>query len=111
MNMATAFCREIMFEYNWNHHIFLPTDRQRNSDEKPTGRAHSFTFTFDDNLAKTLINYASTMNVSLLTLLLTCYYVFLFKLTPNETDLCVAMNVNSRYKPQFNDIIGPFTNM
>lgn len=111
MKMASAFWHETMFEYDWNLHIAMPTDRQRNSNERRSGRAYTSSFKFDDNIASALIDYASAMNVSLLSLLLTCYYIFLFKLVQTKTDLCVAMNVNSRYKPELNNIIGPFTNM
>jgi hypothetical protein len=111
MKMASAFWREIMFEYDWNHHIVLPHDRQRNSDERRSGRAYTVSFTFDDNTAKVFINYASATDASLLTLFLTCYYVFLFKLTQTETDFCVAMNMNSRYKPEWNNIVGAFVNL
>jgi hypothetical protein len=111
MKIASAFWHETMFEYDWNHSIGLPVDRQRNSDEHRTGRAFSTSFTFDDEIGKALINYALIMNISLLSLLLTCYYIFLFKLVNNETDLCVGMNVNSRYKPALHNIIGTFINL
>lgn len=111
MKMATEFWHQTMFQYNWNRPLFLLTDRQRKSDEKRTGRTYTINFTFDNNLSQAFINYASAMNVSLLSLFLTSYYIFLFKLAPTETDLCVAMNVNSRYKSQLNHIIGPFMNL
>ena len=103
MKMASAFWRETMFEYDWN--------RQRNSNEKRSGRAYTVSYTFDDKTTKALIDYTSATNVPLLALFLTCYYIFLFKFTQTETDLCVAMNVNGRYKDEFNDIIGPFMNL
>ena len=111
MNIEKQFWHQTMFQYNWNRPFLLPTDHQRNSDQKRTGCVHTINFTFDHCLSKDLIDYASTMNVSLSTLFLTSYFIFLFKLAPTETDLCVAMNVDSRCKPQFNDIIGPFMNL
>ena len=111
MKVARAFWHEIMFAYEWNHHISLPIDFQRYSDERRSGRASTASLTFDDELAKECIKYAAAKSVPLLTLFLTCYYLFLFKLTNIETDLCVAMNMSSRYKPDLNDLIGNFMNL
>jgi hypothetical protein len=111
MKVASAFWHETMFEYDWNRHIGLPVDRQRNSDERRTGRAYTSSFTFDDDVGKAFINYASATNVPLLSLWLTCYYIFLFKLVNIDTDLCVGMNVDSRYKPELNNIVGAFINL
>ncbi|CAF0819172.1 unnamed protein product [Didymodactylos carnosus] len=42
-----------------------------------------------------MLKYAQTMNVTMFQLFLTCYYIFLFKLTNGEKDLCIGIrNVN-----------------
>ncbi|CAF4113455.1 unnamed protein product, partial [Rotaria sp. Silwood1] len=42
---------------------------------------------------------------------LTCYYIFLFKLTKNnEKDICIGSFVANRYKQEFENLIGYFVN-
>ncbi|CAF3827398.1 unnamed protein product [Rotaria sp. Silwood1] len=79
--IASTFWRETMFGYDWNHPADLPIDRQRNYEKPHTGFAYTAGFKFDDDVAKDLINYASTANISLQALSLACFYVFLFKIT------------------------------
>ena len=38
------------------------------------------------------------------------YYVFLFKLTNGERDLCIGMNTHGRYKEELMSVIGMFVN-
>ena len=83
-----SFWREIMFDYDWNHHINLsvPIDKL----ESDCDYLSSYKY-LEDDLTRKFIEYATAHNVSLESLFLTCYYIFLFKLASNETDLCIAM--------------------
>jgi hypothetical protein len=111
MKISNSFWHEIMFEYNWNHHLTLPIDHQQKSDKEHIGYACTTSLKLTDDITKALIDCASLMDTPLLSLLLTCYYVFLFKLSNNETDLCVAMSIDSRYKTKLENIIGTFNNL
>ncbi len=111
MKVSSSFWNEMMFGYNWNHHLTLPIDYQQKSDKEHIGYDYTTSLKFTDDIAKALIDYASLMDISLLSLLLTCYYVFLFKLSNDETDLCVATNVDSRYKAELENVIGTFANL
>lgn len=111
MKVSSSFWHEMMFGYNWNHHLTLPIDYQQKSDKEHIGYDCTTSLKFTDDIAKALIDYVSLMDISLLSLLLTCYYVFLFKLNNDETDLCVAMNADSRYRPELENVIGTFTNL
>ena len=42
---------------------------------------------------------------------LATYYIFLFKLTNGERDLCIGMNINNRYHDELKSIIGLFENI
>ena len=44
-------------------------------------------------------------------LALASYYVFLFKLTNGDSDLCIGMNINNRYHNELKSIIGLFENI
>jgi non-ribosomal peptide synthetase component F len=43
-------------------------------------------------------------------LALTCFYVFLFKLTNGEQDMCIGMEIDNHYKHHLHSIIGNFIN-
>ncbi|CAF4097549.1 unnamed protein product, partial [Adineta steineri] len=88
IEMFSTFWQETMFGYQWNRLFHL-------SSEKRTSRTFSASSIFDSDLTKAIINYVSTTNVSLLNLFLTCYYIFLFKLVPNQKDLCIGMYINN----------------
>jgi hypothetical protein len=103
MKMASSFWHETMLEYDWNRQLNLPTDHQQKSNQLHIGCAYTASLT--------LVDYASASDIPLSALLLTCYYVFLFKLANGETDLCVGMSVNSRYTIELQDVIGTFINM
>ena len=109
MKVADAFWHETMFEYDWTRRIDLPVDHQRASNVRRTNYAYTASFKFNDDEAKAFIDYASAQNIPLLALAFTCYFVFLFKLSNGEVDFCVAMDTNSRYRPELKNIIGTVT--
>lgn len=111
MKVSSSFWHEIMFEYNWNHHLTLPIDYQQKSDKEQIDYPYTTSFNFNHNITKAIIDCALLMDIPLLSVLLTCYYIFLFKLTNNETDLCVAMIINSRYRSELENIIGACNNL
>ncbi|CAF4860286.1 unnamed protein product, partial [Rotaria socialis] len=111
MKQASTFWHEIMFDYDWDRHLNFPIDHKYKSLEQPTGFAYSTTVKLHDDLATTLSDYASAMKMSLLPLLLACYYLFLFKFTNGETDLCIGVHVSSRDRFELQNIIGTFINI
>ena len=54
------------------------------------------------------LNYASSHHVTLFQLGLAIFYVFLFKLTHGQTDLCIASINANRYRSEVEDLIGMF---
>jgi non-ribosomal peptide synthetase component F len=79
-------------------------------DEHRTGRGTSVSFDFGQDLSHHFLSYASSNNITLEYLALTCYYTFLFKLTNGERDLCIGMNTHGRYKEELMSVIGMFVN-
>ncbi|CAF1356518.1 unnamed protein product [Adineta steineri] len=63
------------------------------------------------NLSCDFLNYALTNNIELQHLALAAYYMFLFKLTNGERDICIGMNTHTRYKYEFKSIIGLYENL
>ncbi|CAF4066371.1 unnamed protein product, partial [Rotaria magnacalcarata] len=110
MSMAYAFWLEALCNYAIDQPLSLPFDRYRLSDEQRTGRGVSVSFHFGQELSSAFLIYARMSNTTLEQLSLACYYVFLFKLTNGEQDLCVGMNIDGRYKDELHPIIGMFAN-
>ncbi|CAF4666490.1 unnamed protein product [Rotaria socialis] len=110
MVAASAFWRDVLHDCELDRPLPLPFDRLRVSDESRTGRGASVTFQFGQNLSQAFITYASTHDLKLEHLALAVYYIFLFKLTNGETDICLVMNTHGRYKPELMAVIGMFVN-
>ncbi|CAF1585737.1 unnamed protein product, partial [Adineta steineri] len=89
-----------------------PFDRYRLSNEHRTGRATSISFDFGKDLSHDFLIHASSNNISLEHLTFAIYFIFLFKLTNGQTDLCLTMNINNnRYRDELKSIIGLFENV
>ncbi|CAF4220015.1 unnamed protein product, partial [Adineta steineri] len=71
-------------------------------------RGTSVSFDFGQDLSHHFLLHTSSDNISLEYLALATYYVFLFKLTNAEKDLCIGINTHGRYRDEFHSIIGMF---
>lgn len=97
-SQSDAFWYEMLHNYEIERLLSLPSDRQRISSNDRTCHAWSTIFNFDTNLSCVLLNYASLMNTTLDYLTFTCYYVFLFKLTNGEKDLCIGRKIDRHHQ-------------
>jgi len=110
MTGASMFWLEILHDCNLDQSLPLPYDRYRLSNEHRTGRGTSVSFNFGQDLSRYFLAYALSNKIEPQHLALAIYYVFLFKLTNGEIDLCVGMNTPGRYKDEFQSVIGMFVN-
>ncbi|CAF0798704.1 unnamed protein product [Adineta steineri] len=110
MTGASMFWLDALHDYKLDKSLSLPFDRYRLSNEHRTGRGTSISFDFGQDLSHHFLTYASSNNISLEQLALATYYVFLFKLTNGEKDLCIGINTLGRYRDELNPIIGMFVN-
>jgi non-ribosomal peptide synthetase component F len=110
MTGASMFWLDTLHDCHLDRSIPLPYDRSRLVDEYRTGRGTSISFAFGQDLSDHLLAYASSNDITIEYLALTCYYAFLFKLTNGEKDLCIGMNTDGRYKEELISIIGMFVN-
>ena len=92
--VSITFWHEILRDYESDRILPLPNDRQLVCVDARTDRVWSITFYFNSDISRALVDYASTANTTPKLLLLTCYYIFLFKLTNGEKDLCVWQNIS-----------------
>ncbi|CAF1258472.1 unnamed protein product, partial [Rotaria sordida] len=110
MTAASIFWLETLYDCRLDRSLQLPYDRYRLSDEHRTGRGISFSFEFGEELSRVFLSYSSSNDITLAHIALACYYAFLFKLTNGESDLCIGMNTDGRYKEELMSVIGMFVN-
>ncbi|CAF3913293.1 unnamed protein product [Adineta steineri] len=107
---ASMFWLDALHDCKLDQSLLLPYDRYRLSNEHRTGRGTSISFDFGQDLSHDFLIHALSDHMSLEQLALATYYVFLFKLTNGEKDLCIGINTHGRYRNELNTIIGMFVN-
>ncbi|CAF4133752.1 unnamed protein product, partial [Adineta steineri] len=110
MNKARRFWANLMHGYDWDRIRHLVPDEGQ-VDRHRSGRGYSTTFTINQDVVDSMMLFASTNNVTMFSLSLTCYYAFLFKLTNHDDDLCVASSAANRLEKETQDMIGMFVNL
>jgi non-ribosomal peptide synthetase component F len=110
MTGASMFWLDALYDCHLDRYLPLPYDRHRLVNEHRSGRGTSISFDFIRDLSHQFLSYASSNNITLEYLALTCYYAFLFKLSNGERDLCIGMNTHGRYKEELMSVIGMFVN-
>ncbi|CAF4040975.1 unnamed protein product, partial [Adineta steineri] len=111
MTGASMYWLDTLYDCHLDQSLSLPYDRYRLKNEHRTGHTISVSFDFGQDLSHHLLLYASSNNIKHEHLALATYFVFLFKLTNGEKDLCIAMNIDNRYRDELKSIIGLFDNV
>ncbi|CAF1583625.1 unnamed protein product, partial [Adineta steineri] len=111
MTGASMFWLDALHDCKLDQSLSLPYDRYRLLNEHRTGRGTSVSFYFGQDLSHNFLLYASSHNIKHKYLALATYFIFLFKLTNGEKDLCISMNVDNRYRDELKSIIGLFENV
>ena len=108
MKSSQAFWRLQLEEYNLQRVLSLPSDRCRSSAEQRSARASAVQFTLDNDLSSAFFTYASAHQLTPFQLGLAAFYVFLFKLSHGQSDLCISSINANRYRPELENMIGMF---
>ncbi|CAF4029352.1 unnamed protein product [Adineta steineri] len=109
MTLSQEFWLLQLKGYNLTHQLSLPVDRQRSStNQQRSGLASIAEITFDNEICTSFLNYASAHHLTLFQLGLSIFYVFLFKLTHGESDLCISSINANRYRSELVNMIGMF---
>ncbi|CAF1535009.1 unnamed protein product, partial [Adineta steineri] len=112
MSGASMFWLDVLHHCKLDQPLSLPFDRYRLSNEHRTCHTTSISFDFGQDLSHHFLTHASSNNISLEHLTFAIYFIFLFKLTNGQTDLCLSMNINNnRYRDELKSIIGLFENV
>ncbi|CAF1500373.1 unnamed protein product, partial [Adineta steineri] len=109
MTLSQEFWHSQLERYNTECSLSLPVDRRRSStNQQRSGVASIVEISFDNDLCTSFLNYASSHHLTLFQLGLSIFYVFLFKLTHSETDLCISSINTNRYRSELVNMIGMF---
>ncbi|CAF1337734.1 unnamed protein product [Adineta steineri] len=109
MSLSREFWHSELERYNIECSLSLPVDRERSStNQQRSGLASIAEITFDNELCTSFLNYASSHHLTLFQLGLSVFYVFLFKLSHGETDLCISSINANRYRNELVNMIGMF---
>ncbi|CAF4173115.1 unnamed protein product, partial [Rotaria sordida] len=111
MTAASMFWLDTLYDCNLGQSLPLPFVRYRLSDEHRTDCGISFSFDFGEDLSHDFFSYSSSHGITVEQLTVASYFAFLFKLTNEESDLCIGMNTNGRYKEELKPMIGMFVNV
>ncbi|CAF4160115.1 unnamed protein product [Adineta steineri] len=112
MSEASMFWLDTLHGCKLDQPLSLSFDRYRLSNEHRTGHGTSISFDFGQDLSHHFLTHASSNNISLEHLTFAIYFIFLFKLTNGQTDLCIALNINNnRYRDELKSSIGLFENV
>ncbi|CAF1433641.1 unnamed protein product [Adineta steineri] len=110
MISANMFWHDALHDCKLDQSLSLPYDRYRLTNEYRSGFGTSISFDLDRDLCDIFLQYTSSKNISLEHLALSIYFVFLFKITNGDTDLCIGMDVDGRYRDELKSVIGMFFN-
>ncbi|CAF4173830.1 unnamed protein product, partial [Adineta steineri] len=109
MTLSQAFWLLELKGGNLARQLSLPVDRQRSStNQQRSGLASTAQITFRDEICASFLHYASSHHLTLFQLGLSIFYVFLFKLTHGESDLCIGSINANRYRSELVNMIGMF---
>ena len=108
MTASRNFWRSQLAGYNLEQRLSLPVDRHRTSVDERSGLACTAEIVFDDEMLMSFLDYASVHHLTLFQLGLSLFYVFLFKLTHGQTDLCISSLNANRYRSELENMIGMF---
>ncbi|CAF4656834.1 unnamed protein product, partial [Didymodactylos carnosus] len=110
MQDAKHYWKQLLDGYSIDKQLALPYDHLSKIDQQRTGQGGCLTFELDSFLVDRILKYAQQCNVSLFQLAIACYYVFLFKLTNGEKDLCIGSVSSNHYHHERENGTGMFIN-
>ncbi|CAF4144463.1 unnamed protein product, partial [Adineta steineri] len=109
MSLSRKFWHSQLQGYDMECSLSLPFDQQRSlTNQQRSGLASIAEITFDNELCTSFLKYASSHHLTYFQLGLATFYVFLFKLTHGQTDLCISSINANRYRSELVNMIGMF---
>lgn len=111
MSVAKTYWLEALQGFSWDHQPDLPFDFGVPTNARRSGRGQFVMISIPSEITHALITRAEELNVTLMQLTLTCFYIFLAQLSPYNQDSCVAVPIRNRYRSELENVIGMFANI
>ncbi|CAF1460176.1 unnamed protein product [Adineta steineri] len=108
MTQSREFWHSQLKEYDIKHLLSLPVDRYRLHTERRSAAPFIDELNFNNDTSTSFLNYASSHSITPYQLALTTFYVFLFKLTNCQSDLCISSFYANRHRTELQNMIGMF---
>ena len=108
MTLSRQFWNSQLQGYNLEHSLSLLMNRSRSSTDQRSGLASTSHITFDNEICTSFLDYASSHHLTLFQLGLATFYIFLYKLTHGQSDLCTSSINANRYRSELQNLIGMF---
>jgi hypothetical protein len=108
MTSSQQFWHSQFQGYTWKKSLSLPVDRHHSSNHQRSGLAFTTPISLNNDISNSFINYATSHHITLFQLGLATFYLFLFKLSHAQTDLCIACLNANRNRTELQNMIGMF---
>jgi NRPS condensation-like uncharacterized protein len=108
MTLSSEFWHSQLKGCNLEYPLSLPVDRYRSSIDHRSSFASVAQISFNNEISTAFFDYASSHQITVFQLGLAIFYVFLFKLTHGQNDLCIACLNANRYRSELQNMIGMF---
>ncbi|CAF1312203.1 unnamed protein product [Adineta steineri] len=108
MKPSREFRLRELKDYDFEHRLSLSTNQHCLSNDQRSGFTSIAQISFDRNISKSFLNYVSTHQTTPFQLGMALFYIFLFKLTQDQNDLCISCHNENRYKTELQNMIGMF---
>ncbi|CAF3746546.1 unnamed protein product, partial [Rotaria socialis] len=97
--------------YGWDRRLRLPYDVNFPKTGRRTGLGSAKITLVPESIAHAMFAYAKEHETTLYQLSLTCVYVFLVLLSPENLDACIGIVNHNRYRPELKKMLGMFVNI
>ncbi|CAF1188645.1 unnamed protein product [Adineta steineri] len=111
LTTAREYWRENLRGYSWDRQLDLPYGFGVPTSARRSGRSWFLETSVPSKIAYAIFACAEELNVTLLQLTLTCFYIFLAQLSPHNSDACVAISNRNRDRPELENMIGMLVNI
>ena len=108
MTPSREFWHSQLEGYNMECPLSLPIDRYHLPTDQRSAVSYNVVITFDNDIMTAFRTYASLRGITSFQLVLSIFYVYLFKLTNGDSDLCISCLDANRYRNELQNIIGMF---
>lgn len=111
MTEARNYWYETLKDYGWDRQLDFGALSTSLLSARRREQGSAIFIKIPLQIARSMIKFANQLNVTLFQLGLTCFYLFLCQISPDNHDACIGINHLNRYRPELGSSIGMFVNV